>query len=40
MPSKTMEFLLYAAIINPFISSYFIYLAIKSIKKNDDLFKA
>jgi len=31
MPTKTMSFLLYAAILNPFFSSSFIYLAIKSI---------
>ena len=37
MPSKTLEFLMYAAILNPFICSYLIYLAKKSIKKDDDL---
>jgi len=37
MPTKTMEFLLYAAIFNPFISSVFIFLAIKSIKNDDKL---
>ncbi len=37
MPSKTLEFLMYAAILNPFICSYLINLAKKSIKKDDDL---
>ena len=37
MPSKTLEFLMYAAILNPFICSYLIYSAKKSIKKDDDL---
>ena len=37
MPSKTLEFLMYAAILNPFICSYLIHLAKKSIKKDDDL---
>ena len=37
MPTKTMSFLLYAAILNPFFSSSFIYLAIKSIKNDEKL---
>lgn len=37
MPSKTLEFLMYTAILNPFICSYLIHLAKKSIKKDDDL---
>ena len=37
MPSKTLEFLMYAAILNPFICCYLIHLAKKSIKKDDDL---
>ena len=37
MPSKTLEFLMYAAILNPFICSYLIHLAKKSIKKDEDL---
>ena len=37
MPSKTLEFLMFAAILNPFICSYLIYLAKKSIKKDEDL---
>ena len=37
MPSKTLEFFLYAAILNPFICSFLIYKAAKSIKKDDEL---
>ena len=37
MPSKILEFFLYAAIINPFICSYLIFSAIKCIKKDQDL---
>ena len=37
MPSKTLEFFMYAAILNPFICSYLIHLAKKSIKKDEDL---
>ena len=37
MPSKALEFLMYAAILNPFICSYLIHLAKKSIKKDEDL---
>ena len=37
MPSKTLEFFLYAAILNPFICSFLIYKATKSIKKDDEL---
>ena len=37
MPTKTLEILLYAAILNPFISSYLIYLALKSIKNDKEL---
>ena len=37
MPSKTLEFFLYAAILNPFICSLLIYKAAKSIKKDDEL---
>ena len=37
MLTKTMSFLLYAAILNPFFSSSFIYLAIKSIKNDEKL---
>ena len=37
MPSKTLELLMYAAILNPFICSYLIHLAKKSIKKDEDL---
>ena len=40
MPSKTLEILMYAAILNPFVCSYLIYLAIKSIKKDNELVKS
>ena len=40
MPSKTIEFFMYAAILNPFICSYLIYLAMNSIKKDDDLVRS
>jgi hypothetical protein len=37
MPSLIFEILLYAAIVNPFICNYLIYLALKAIKKDQDL---
>ena len=37
MPSVFLEYLMYAAIFNPFLCSYLIFLAIKSIRKDDDL---
>ena len=37
MPSKILEFFLYAAILNPFICSFLIFKAAKSIKKDDEL---
>ncbi len=37
MPSVVLEFLMYAAILNPFLCSYLIFNAIKSIRKDDDL---
>ena len=37
MPSVFLEYLMYAAIFNPFLCSYLIYHAIKSIRKDDDL---
>ncbi len=40
MPSKTIEFFMYPAILNPFICSYLIYLAMNSIKKDDDLVRS
>ena len=40
MPSKTLEILMYAAILNPFMCSYLIYLAIKSIKNDNELVKS
>ena len=40
MPSKFLEILMYAAILNPFICSYLIYLALKSIRKDDELVQS
>jgi len=40
MPSKILEILMYAAILNPFMCSYLIYLAIKSIKNDNELVKS
>ena len=40
MPSKYLEILMYAAILNPFICSYLIYLALKSIRKDDQLVQS
>ena len=37
MPSVFLEYLMYAAIFNPFLCSYLIFDAIKSIRKDDDL---
>ena len=37
MPTIILEILLYSAILNPFICSFLIYLAIKSIKNDDEL---
>ena len=37
MPSVFLEFLMYAAILNPFLCTYLIFNAIRSIKKDDDL---
>ena len=37
IPSVVLEFLMYAAILNPFLCSYLIFNAIKSIRKDDDL---
>jgi len=37
MPSVFLEYLMYAAIFNPFLCSYLIFRAIKSIRKDDDL---
>ena len=39
MQSTLMELLLYAAILNPFLSNYLILLAIKSIKKDEKLVR-
>ena len=40
MPSKILEILMYGAILNPFLSSYLIYLALKSIKNDNELVKS
>ena len=40
MPSKSLEILMYAAILNPFVCSYLIYLALKSIKNDNELVKS
>ena len=37
IPTKTLELLMYAAIANPFICSYFLFKALNSIKKDDEL---
>ena len=37
MPTIILEILLYSAILNPFICSFLIYLAIKSVKNDDEL---
>ena len=37
MPSKLFEILMYAAIANPFICSYLLFLALKFIKRDDEL---
>ena len=34
-----MELLLYAAILNPFFSTYLIFIAIKSINKDEELVR-
>ena len=40
MPSKFLEILMYAAILNPFICSCLIYLALNSIRKDDELVQS
>ena len=40
MPSKSLEVLMYAAILNPFVCSYLIYLALKSIRKDNELIES
>ena len=39
MQSKFMELLLYAAVLNPFFSTYLIFIAIKSINKDEKLVR-
>ena len=40
MPSKILEILMYAAILNPFMCSYLIYLALKSIRNDNELIES
>ena len=40
MPSKILEVLMYAAILNPFVCTYLIFLALKSIKNDDELVQS
>ena len=40
MPSKSLEVLMYAAILNPFVCSYLIYLALKSIRNDSELIES
>ena len=40
MPSNTFEILMYAAILNPFVCSYLIYLALKSIRNDNELIES
>ena len=40
MPSKTLEILMYAAILNPFVCSFLIYLALKSIRNDNELVES
>ena len=38
--TKTLEILMYAAILNPFMCSYLIYLALKSIRNDNELIES
>ncbi len=40
MPSKILEILMYLAIVNPFVCSYLIYLAVKSISNDSELVES
>ncbi len=40
MPSKILEILMYAAIMNPFLCTYLIYLALKSIRNDNELVES
>ena len=40
MPSKVLEILMYAAILNPFVCSYLIFLALKCIRNDDELIQS
>jgi len=40
LPSKTLEAFMYTAMVNPFVCSYLIYLALRSIMKDNELVKS
>ena len=40
MPSKILEILMYAAIANPFICSFLLFLSLKSVKRDEELVKS
>ena len=40
MPSKFLELLMYAAIVNPFICCYLLFLALKYIKRDNELINS
>ncbi len=40
MPSKVLRVLMYLAIVNPFVCSYLIYLAVKSIRNDSELVES
>ena len=40
MPSKVLELLMYAAIANPFLSCYLLFLALKYIKRDNELINS
>ena len=40
MPSKFLELLMYAAIVNPFLCSYLLFLALKYIKRDNELINS
>ena len=40
MPSKFLELLMYAAIVNPFLCCYLLFLALKYIKRDNELINS
>ncbi len=40
MPSKFLELLMYAAMVNPFICCYFLFLALRFIKRDNELINS